>query len=237
MWGLSPTRGLGVACHRLRSFSRVCCRRCAGHSPSLLKCDVCRSFVRLGVFCRASASGAVGRRWDWGGCRESFCDARGVEFEAGTVFDFGVAPGGLAGGAGVWLWCRETLAGAGSVDGRSGATPAGRAKDPDPNRWLRSRETLAGAGSVDGRSVPIPAGRAKDPDPNRHRQTYKQTYIYPYRQTDRQTYRQPYRHADGHTYRQAACDEWVICDEGANCDEWVPCDERMTYGKWMACDE
>ena len=138
---------------------------------------------------------------------------------------------GLAGGAGVWLWCRETLAGAGSVDGRSGATPAGRAKDPDPNRWLRSRETLAGAGSVDGRSVPIPAGRAKDPDPNRHRQTYKQTYIYPYRQTDRQTYRQPYRHADGHTYRQAACDEW------ANCDEWVPCDERMTYGKWMACDE
>ena len=105
---------------------------------------------------------------------------------------------GLAGGAGVWLWCRETLAGAGSVDGRSGATPAGRAKDPDPNR---------------------------------HRQTYKQTYIYPYRQTDRQTYRQPYRHADGHTYRQAACDEW------ANCDEWVPCDEQMTYGKWMACDE
>ena len=144
---------------------------------------------------------------------------------------------GLAGGAGVWLWCRETLAGAGSVDGRSGATPAGRAKDPDPNRWLRSRETLAGAGSVDGRSAPITAGRAKDPDPNRHRQTYKQTYIYPYRQTDRQTYRQPYRHADGHTYRQAACDEWVICDEGANCDEWVPCDERMTYGKWMACDE
>ena len=120
------------------------------------------------------------------------------------MFDFGVAAGGLAGGAGVWLWCRETL---------------------------------AGAGSVDGRSVPIPAGRAKDPDPNRHRQTYKQTYIYPYRQTDRQTYRQPYRHADGHTYRQAACDEWVICDEGANCDEWVPCDERMTYGKWMACDE
>ena len=56
-----------------------------------------------------------------------------------------------------------------SVDGRSGATPAGRAKDPDPNRWLRSRETLAGAGSVDGRSAPIPAGRAKDPDPNRHR--------------------------------------------------------------------
>ena len=50
------------------------------------------------------------------------------------MFDFGVAAGGLAGGAGVWLWCRETLAGAGSVDGRSGATPAGRAKDPDPNR-------------------------------------------------------------------------------------------------------
>ena len=85
--------------------------------------------------------------------------------------------------------------------------------------------------SVDGRSGATPAGRAKDPDPIRHRETYKQTYIYPYRQTDRQTYRQPYRHADGHTYRQAACDEWVICDE------WVPCDERMTYGKWMACDE
>ena len=97
MWGLSPTRGLGVACHRLRSFSRVCCRRCAGHSPSLLKCDVCRSFVRLGVFCRASASGAVGRRWDSGGCRESFCDARGVEFEAATVFDFGVAAYGAGG--------------------------------------------------------------------------------------------------------------------------------------------
>ena len=60
LWGLSPTWGLGVACHRLRSFSRVCCRRCAGHSPSLLKCDVCQSFIRLGVvFCRASASGVV----------------------------------------------------------------------------------------------------------------------------------------------------------------------------------
>ena len=98
MWGLSLTRGLGVACHRLRSFSRVCCRRCAGHSPSLLKCGVCRSFVRLGVvFRRASASGAVGRRWDSGGCRESFCDARGVEFEAATVFDFGVAAYGAGG--------------------------------------------------------------------------------------------------------------------------------------------
>ena len=34
----------------------------------------------------------------------------------------------------MWLWCRETLAGAGSVDGRSVPIPAGRAKDPDPNR-------------------------------------------------------------------------------------------------------
>ena len=118
------------------------------------------------------------------------------------MFDFGVAAGGLAGGAGLWLWCRETLAGAGSVDGRSGATPAGRAKDPDPNRWLRSRETLAGAGSVDGRSAPTPAGRAKDPDPNRHRQTYKQTYIYPYRQTDRHTDSHIDMQTDIHTDRR-----------------------------------
>ena len=72
LWGLSPTRGLGVACHRLRSFSRVCCRRSAGHSPSLLKCDVCQSFIRLGVvFCRASPSepvlrGSIGALGWWG---------------------------------------------------------------------------------------------------------------------------------------------------------------------------
>ena len=185
MWGLPPTWGLGVACHRLRSFSRVCCRRCAGHSLSLLKCDVCQSFIRLGVVvARASVTPVASS------LRQRQCLTLGLRLM------------GLAGGAGVWLWCRETLAGAGSVDGRSGATPAGRAKDPDPNRWLRSRETLAGAGSVDGRSAPIPAGRAKDPDPNRHRQTYKQTYIYPYRQTDRHTDSHIDMQTDIHTDRR-----------------------------------
>ena len=197
MRGLSPTWGLGVACHRLRSFSRVCCRRCAGHSPSLLKCGVCRSFVRLGVvFCRASASGAVGRRWDSGGCRESFCDARGVEFEAATVFDFGVAAYGADGR------CRCVALVSGNL-----------------SRGRECRWQVRGYTRRQGQ-------RSRSQPP----QTDIQTDIHLSIQTDGQTYRQPYRHADGHTYRQAACDEWVICDEGANCDEWVPCDERMTYG-------
>ena len=167
MWGLSPTRGLGVACHRLRSFSRICCRRCAGHSPSLLKCDVCQSFIRLGVvFCRASASGAVGHQEDSSGCRESFCDARGVEFEAATVFDFGVAAY-WAGGR-----CRCVALVSGNL-----------------SRGRECRWQVRGYTRRQGQ-------RSRSQPPQTYKQTYIYPYRQTDRQTYRQPYRHPDGHTD-----------------------------------------